>query len=88
MKTSEFASLVGFSKMTKQVKGLCAVVGNFCDPRLPPDAQCKLQLPKALSGEGETVCEREIHPDPLPFLWAPPPQIKFIQWKTFHVQCF
>ena len=57
MTRPEFTAVLGLGTMSKEDKGLSAVVGNFFNPRLPPDAQCKLQLPKALSGgEGGCVC--------------------------------
>lgn len=85
LREQAFTAVVGFGKMTKKDKGLPAVVGNFFNPWLPPDAQCKLQLPKALSG---VVCVGVVRVQCVhlwvylcgagglgfsPFLSAPPP---------------
>lgn len=46
----------GFRILTEKDKGLSAVVGNFFNHWLPPDAQSKLQLPKAHIWQLRELC--------------------------------
>lgn len=46
---------IDLAAIFQEDKGLSAVVGNFFNPWLPPDAQCKLKLPDPARDARETM---------------------------------